>query len=197
MVHTRPLGPVILQEMGAMIPYIGVWVRSSINESETIAEPRLHIAVQWVITSWANSNWPSIPALSFHWCHISSLIVDHSHGLPLVNQQTSYPSKVYRVSWLVTCQNTWWVRLSLPPPGTNWVDWSNAMGREMYLHWALAKLNAEYPPEADCDFLTHRALKADGSDSYWLILDSYLLTRVDSYWLVLDSYLLTPALLLL
>ena len=50
-------------------------------------------------------------------------------------------------------------------PGTNWADWSNAVGREMYLRRALAKLNAEYPPEADCDFLNHRAPKADGSDS--------------------------------
>jgi hypothetical protein len=55
--------------------------------------------------------------------------------------------------------------VSPPPPGTNWADWSNAMGREMYLHRALAKLNAEYPPESDCDFLTHWALKANGSDS--------------------------------
>jgi hypothetical protein len=54
--------------------------------------------------------------------------------------------------------------VSPPPPGTNWADWSNAMGQEMYLHWVLAKLNAEYPPEADCNFLTHRALKADSSD---------------------------------
>jgi hypothetical protein len=58
------------------------------------------------------------------------------------------------------------LELSPPAPGTNWADWSNALGREMYLHRALAKLNAEYPPEADCDFLTHRALEADGSDSY-------------------------------
>ena len=36
----------------------------------------------------------------------------------------------------------------------------------MYLEHALAKLNAEYPPESDCNFLTHRALKANGSDSY-------------------------------
>jgi hypothetical protein len=52
------------------------------------------------------------------------------------------------------------------PPGTNWADWSNALGREMYLRRALAKLNAEYPPEADCDFLTNRAPMADGPDSY-------------------------------
>jgi hypothetical protein len=56
--------------------------------------------------------------------------------------------------------------VSPPAPGTNWVDWSNALGWEMYLHRALAKLNAEYPLEADCDFLTHWALKADGSDSH-------------------------------
>jgi len=56
-------------------------------------------------------------------------------------------------------------RLSPPPPGTNWVDWSNAMGREMYLHRVLEKLNAEYLPESDCDFLTHQAPKADSSDS--------------------------------
>jgi hypothetical protein len=55
--------------------------------------------------------------------------------------------------------------LSPLPPGTNWADWSNAMGREMYLHRALAKLNAEYPPLSDCDFLTHRAPTANGSDS--------------------------------
>jgi hypothetical protein len=55
--------------------------------------------------------------------------------------------------------------VSPPASGTNWVDWSNAMGREMYLHHALAKLNAEYPPESNCDFLTHQASKADGSDS--------------------------------
>jgi hypothetical protein len=56
--------------------------------------------------------------------------------------------------------------VSPPAPGTNWVDWSNTMGREMYLHWALAKLNAKYPPESNCDFLTHRAPWADSSDSF-------------------------------
>ena len=39
--------------------------------------------------------------------------------------------------------------VSLPGPGTNWVDWSNAMGREMYLRRALEKLNLEYPPTSD------------------------------------------------
>jgi len=35
--------------------------------------------------------------------------------------------------------------LSPPRPGTNWVDWSDAMGREMYLRRALDRLNFEYP----------------------------------------------------
>jgi len=39
--------------------------------------------------------------------------------------------------------------LSLPGPGTNWADWSNTMGREMYLRRALEKLNLEYPPTSD------------------------------------------------
>jgi hypothetical protein len=39
--------------------------------------------------------------------------------------------------------------LSPPGPGTNWADWSNAMGREMYLWRALEKLNLEYPPISD------------------------------------------------
>jgi hypothetical protein len=39
--------------------------------------------------------------------------------------------------------------VSPPGPGTNWVDWSNAMGREMYLRRALEKLNLEYPPTSD------------------------------------------------
>jgi hypothetical protein len=30
-------------------------------------------------------------------------------------------------------------------PGTNWADWSDVMGREMYLHRALDRLNFEYP----------------------------------------------------
>jgi hypothetical protein len=55
--------------------------------------------------------------------------------------------------------------VSPPAPGTNWADWLNALGREMYLHRVLEKLNAEYPPESDCDFLTHRAPRADGSNS--------------------------------
>jgi len=38
--------------------------------------------------------------------------------------------------------------LSLPRPGTNWADWSDAMGREMYLRRALDQLNFEYPPDS-------------------------------------------------
>jgi hypothetical protein len=37
--------------------------------------------------------------------------------------------------------------VSLPPPGTNWANWSNVMGREMYLHRALDRLNLEYPSD--------------------------------------------------
>jgi hypothetical protein len=55
--------------------------------------------------------------------------------------------------------------VSLPPSGTNWANWSNALGREIYLHHALKKLKAEYPPESDCDFLTHQAPMADSSGS--------------------------------
>jgi len=32
-------------------------------------------------------------------------------------------------------------------PGTNWADWSDAMGREMYLCRALDRLNFEYPSD--------------------------------------------------
>ena len=32
-------------------------------------------------------------------------------------------------------------------PGTNWADWSDAMGREMYLRRALDRLNFEYPSD--------------------------------------------------
>jgi hypothetical protein len=39
--------------------------------------------------------------------------------------------------------------LSLPPPGTNWADWSNALGREIYLWRALAKLNLELLCESE------------------------------------------------
>jgi hypothetical protein len=35
--------------------------------------------------------------------------------------------------------------LSPPAPGTNWADWSDTLGREMYLHRALDRLNLEYP----------------------------------------------------
>ena len=38
--------------------------------------------------------------------------------------------------------------VSLPVPGTNWADWSNAFGREMYLQHALEKLNPQYPSES-------------------------------------------------
>ena len=38
--------------------------------------------------------------------------------------------------------------VSPPLPGTNWADWSNAMGREMYLHRALERLNFEYPSDS-------------------------------------------------
>ena len=38
-------------------------------------------------------------------------------------------------------------KLSPPPPGTNWADWSNTLEREMYLRRALAKLNSELPRE--------------------------------------------------
>jgi len=41
------------------------------------------------------------------------------------------------------------LKVSPPGPGTNWADWSNAMGREMYLRRALEKLNLEYPPTSD------------------------------------------------
>jgi hypothetical protein len=37
--------------------------------------------------------------------------------------------------------------VSLPLPGTNWADWSNAMGREMYLRRVLERLNFEYPSD--------------------------------------------------
>jgi hypothetical protein len=39
--------------------------------------------------------------------------------------------------------------VSLPAPGTNWADWLDALGREMYLWRALAKLNLELPCESD------------------------------------------------
>jgi hypothetical protein len=37
--------------------------------------------------------------------------------------------------------------VSLPAPGTNWADWLNALGREMYLQQALDRLNLEYPSD--------------------------------------------------
>jgi hypothetical protein len=37
--------------------------------------------------------------------------------------------------------------LSPPRPGTNWANWSDVMGREMYLHRALDRLNFEYPSD--------------------------------------------------
>jgi len=37
--------------------------------------------------------------------------------------------------------------VSLLPPSTNWADWSNAMGREMYLRRVLDRLNLEYPSD--------------------------------------------------
>jgi hypothetical protein len=40
-------------------------------------------------------------------------------------------------------------RVSPPRPGTNWADWSDMMGREMYLCRALDRLNFEYPPDSD------------------------------------------------
>ena len=38
-------------------------------------------------------------------------------------------------------------KMSPPRPGTNWADWSDAMGREMYLRRALERLNFEYPSD--------------------------------------------------
>jgi hypothetical protein len=38
-------------------------------------------------------------------------------------------------------------KMSPPRPGTNWADWSDAMGREMYLRRALDRLNFEYPSD--------------------------------------------------
>jgi hypothetical protein len=38
-------------------------------------------------------------------------------------------------------------QVSPPRPGTNWANWSNAMGREMYLRRALDRLNFEYPSD--------------------------------------------------
>jgi hypothetical protein len=37
--------------------------------------------------------------------------------------------------------------VSPPRPGTNWADWSDTMGREMYLRRALDRLNFEYPSD--------------------------------------------------
>ena len=37
--------------------------------------------------------------------------------------------------------------VSPPRPGTNWADWSDVMGREMYLRRALDRLNFEYPSD--------------------------------------------------
>jgi hypothetical protein len=37
--------------------------------------------------------------------------------------------------------------VSLPQPSTNWANWSDAMGREMYLHRVLDRLNFKYPPD--------------------------------------------------
>jgi len=33
------------------------------------------------------------------------------------------------------------------PPGTNWANWSNPMGREIYLRRVLDRLNLEYPSD--------------------------------------------------
>jgi hypothetical protein len=38
--------------------------------------------------------------------------------------------------------------VSPPLPGTNWANWSNTMGREMYLRRVLDWLNFEYPPDS-------------------------------------------------
>jgi hypothetical protein len=37
--------------------------------------------------------------------------------------------------------------MSLLLPGTNWANWSNMMGREMYLRRVLDRLNLEYPSD--------------------------------------------------
>jgi len=39
-------------------------------------------------------------------------------------------------------------KMSLLAPGTNWVDWSNTLGGEMYLQRALKKLNLELSSES-------------------------------------------------
>ena len=39
--------------------------------------------------------------------------------------------------------------VSPPPSGTNWADWSDVLGREMYLRRPLAKLNLELPCESE------------------------------------------------
>jgi len=39
--------------------------------------------------------------------------------------------------------------MSPPVPSTNWANWSDMWGREMYLRKALEKLNFEYPHDSD------------------------------------------------
>jgi hypothetical protein len=39
--------------------------------------------------------------------------------------------------------------VSLPAPGSSWMDWSHMWGREAYLKRALKKLNLEYPRDSD------------------------------------------------
>jgi hypothetical protein len=54
---------------------------------------------------------------------------------PLAEAQLVYETRVMRAAEPG--------RVSPPRPSTNWADWSDVMGREMYLRRALDRLNFE------------------------------------------------------
>jgi hypothetical protein len=69
-----------------------------------------------------------------------SILGNTISGLNLLNWRKVYNALVIPIL-------TYGAQVSPPRPGTNWADWSDAMGREMYLHRALDRLNFEYPSD--------------------------------------------------
>jgi hypothetical protein len=73
---------------------------------------------------------------------------DHDNSIGDNEQVTTLPDDVFvRAVSTAALDKSLRRQLSPPRPGTNWADWSDAMGREMYLRRALDRLNFEYPSD--------------------------------------------------
>jgi hypothetical protein len=109
--------------------------------------------VRWKGYSPAHDSWVISKDL-----HANNLVSEfEAHPAPLISGSTIESTTAAHSSSIISTgslQPTHHFHsekspVSPPGPGTNWADWSNAMGREMYLRRALEKLNLEYPPASD------------------------------------------------